>query len=303
MRHLALLLCAAIAASLYAQEPHSCRISLAVGVSDHNTFQPVVGLMRDSFEVRSGKQIVHPDRVDSILTDRIFLFIDASGSMTTSENRNWPLVKITVRELLDRIPAYLPVITHVFAMDDRRLDRRVSVVPFLESYASDRKTKPALGGRTRLYDTLRAVTQSDETKIGDMVVLVTDGGDNQSKSSLEDTVREFNKIGTRVVVLYISEHSGVDSSNFEEQVGQEDLLQLAKSTGGLVYRVRKYEEHQPRLIPQEFFANVLTYYRLQFDSAKFADQKIRVALLGADRKALRNSEVRTASRAPSCSRD
>lgn len=302
MRRRALFLgLAALSLCLNAQSSKPCRISIPVGVSEEKTNQPITGLTRSSFEVKSAKARFVPDRVDSVLADRIFIFVDASGSMTTPNSNNWALLRETTRELLLEIPRSVPVVVDVFADKNQRFDQRDAAFSFLKTYRDEAASKRPLGGRTRLYDTLRKAAISDDMKFGDMAILITDGGDNLSKSSTSELVRAFNARGTRITVLLIPIP---DAGTVEEALGAENMQNISQATGGIVQPVpRKLEKNQTRLVPSEFHSSVLNYYRLQFESARFVGNKFQLNVLGNDGKKLKNAQVRVAHSAPLCSGD
>ncbi|HEU5403537.1 MAG TPA: hypothetical protein VFU86_19440 [Terriglobales bacterium] len=174
---------------LYCQQP-TCRYSVPVNVTDAKTFEPLIGFGTASFQIHIGKQTLKPTAVAYRRAQRVFLFVDASGSMRSKPGR-WAVVMQAAHEILATINTSVPIETEIFAESGQSFSNREEASAFLK-YLYDKATKvPPLGNRTELYDDIASAVESEHIGIDDAVIIITDGGDNQSKLDESKLKREL----------------------------------------------------------------------------------------------------------------
>lgn len=158
----------------------------------------------------------------------VALVLDASGSMATRFDAEKWTINLFLREVIrhedlvelfafnNKIRAMLPV-----HYNWRQVSRQV------------KKMKPR--GETALYDAVTAAAQwlqQDQRPARRIIILLTDGEENASKTTLDATLGTLLKTGAAVY----SVNDGDDLDSNVGQQGETTLKLLALSTGGAYHR-------------------------------------------------------------------
>jgi Ca-activated chloride channel family protein len=190
--------------------------------------RPVAGLPRDAFSVFENGQpqpIVFYDEVDAPVT--IGLLVDGSGSM---------------RRNRDQLAAAVLAFAQASHPDDEFValtfnERVTSMMPAGLAFTHDplvlRDALLAgfpLRGRTALYDAVREVL--DDVARGQherkVVVVLSDGGDNASAATFDQTLARLEASPVMVYAIAIVDRLTPDAN-------PKRLARLARATGGLVF--------------------------------------------------------------------
>ncbi len=182
------------------------------------------------FRIGSGDRLVPAKIAPNHDPRRIVVLVDASGSMRES------IVKSP------RVQEFASVLIHalspadqvgVFAFSEAMFpvvpvgSRREEAHAFIAGLAERLPPTPA---RTKLFDALWETLQTAQLARGDVIVAVTDGGDNRSKLKFEGVRDRMVAGGVR---FYGVGFYNLPFPNPEEVAGQYDLQRLAEATGGL----------------------------------------------------------------------
>ena len=185
--------------------------------------RPVNGLSVEDFSVLENDV---PQTIDMAVLDTVpatyTLLIDSSGSMARRID--------FVRDAAGRLPSYL------------RVNDSVVVIPFSRTLGTvtgptqDRETIASaiqavnMGGGTAILESLTTVTR--QLSVGDgrnIVVLVTDGYDEDSDISFNRAVEEIKNAKSTVYVIGIAGVAGISLK------GEDLLRKLALETGGRAF--------------------------------------------------------------------
>lgn len=168
------------------------------------------------------------------------LLIDLSGSMRTPGKLK--VVSSLARGFADASPENSPLALLTFS--DRVKDRlgfpasKEVVLQKLE--AISREPPGAKGGQTALFDAMgEAIQMFDRAQPGDVVFLISDGGDNYSHSQMREVKRLLLERGLRLFCFVPSE----DSLRDEEKASLDTLLNVARTSGGRSFTL----ENDPRM--------------------------------------------------------
>lgn len=225
---------------------------------------------------------------------RIVVMVDSSGSMgASSQNGGWGITLPAAGYAVDAVPASASSELVTFGEQLRRestdFENRQTVG---ERVLALRKNGHP-HGHTSLFDSIHQVLiGSEELHFGDAIYLVTDGGDDESRTSLQNLEEELISRGVRVFVFLILPR---EFHTEEEQRGAEHMDGLAESTGGIVVRISAAEITEnglaqlqklaPRIIDQ-----VENVYRLELAMPKVErSTRVKVGVIDHDQvKNIRN---------------
>jgi len=92
-------------------------------------------------------------------------------------------------------------------------------------------------GRTALYDAIFAALQTlDRPSSSDLLLVISDGGENRSKNSRKDTLKALISSGVRFYAIYTFAETLANLMRTPEQMeGPDVLLDLAEESGGEVF--------------------------------------------------------------------
>jgi Mg-chelatase subunit ChlD len=160
------------------------------------------------------------------ISPRVVLLVDTSASMTAPYYGKWGTGLLTARFAVDAIPeeSDVALVTfsdqiHVSGFQERQ---RVS-----EQLLALKDTRPK--GRTALHEAIgRSAALFGLPQFGDVIYIVSDGGDNRSGVSRKAVEEELTQRGIRAFVFLIQH----DAKTPEERQGAVELPEFAKQTGG-----------------------------------------------------------------------
>jgi hypothetical protein len=228
-----------------------------------------------------------------MVAKRVFLFIDASGTVLTNRTR-WAVVSKAAEELLATADKNTLVITEVFAESSRIFHDRNQVPPYLDELARLQNTERPVGKLTRLYDALTSAVESERLGIDDAVLVLTDGGENKSTVRKSGLMQELRNHSIRPNFLVPDDIP----STIEEDKGRRDLAEIADETGGLLLELGTPDRKKPgRILPATLYSEIL--YRVEFVAPESRD-RLRVFLPSSKKHSARALKVRAMKRLPDC---
>ena len=222
--------------SLAQPSPSAASRSITVNVLDRNG-NAVRDLTKDSFHFKINKQpVVVLDAHYDLAPRRIVVLLDMSGSMGgTRDTNKWRIAREAVEDLITQTPADAPIALLTFS------DKVHDVFDFRESRSAisrwfrDGPTQQtSLKGRTALHDAILAsLGMLRPYRSGDAVYVITDGGDNASHVSFDQTKAALREASVRFYALLFPEFAPT-----EEELGDADaVVEMAAETGGFVFGV------------------------------------------------------------------
>jgi hypothetical protein len=291
-----LLLLAVSTASAQSQTP----TQLLVDVVQKKTSIQVDGLSAANFRVTvDGKaaKVIEAERRE--LRSNVVVLLDRNGSMFDKWN---PAIDATERVIQSLLPH-----TDVSLLPFNERESPSPVISAGESLASlEEMRKPVNGeaptkGRTALWDAMYSAIDSHELRQNDVLVLVTDGGDNNSRHNLSNIQKLIAERGIRVFVLYLS---GSVIVTPEEHMGPMMLQDLASLSGDMSVvlelttikdRLDFSQKSQKQLsdLGPYITRRALYPYVLTVDFARNQTGKLHIDLTGVDEK---RTELVTAKR-------
>jgi hypothetical protein len=161
---------------------------------------------------------------------RVAIILDTSGSMVNG--RTWKpaftLAASFVQGLSGRADLAVVLFGDKLArmMSDKNGTKPI-LDELVESY--QRKDKRIGAGRTQLRDAIITTMNHQQLKTGDAVIVITDGGENYSRTS-EETLR--NNVVSSGVRFFSFIIAPLSPSTPEERVGPIPLRDLSQRTGG-----------------------------------------------------------------------
>lgn len=218
----------------------TCEVAVPATIVDAQTGTFIPSITPAMLHVKIGKSFFPVSSVERIKTFRILLLLDASGSMTYDSSHD-PKVDTVQRlkEFLDENLWNLPpglevgfglfnkvaVFGNEFTPDPERLHH---LIP--ETTA--RLKRPG-NGATAILDAIHeALSQFGSVRPGDTILLITDGGENDSKKVLgKNLAKELSQKGVRLFVVLV-----LDRLSWLEQ-RDINLADLAERSGGAVHTV------------------------------------------------------------------
>ncbi len=211
-----------------AQDTPSCLSpTIVVNVRDRQK-NFVVGLQASSFQVHIRD---HDAVVQSVNTangiHRIVLLVDLSGSIS-GDNHTWEPARAAARDLLLQSPLGLRIALVLFS--DHIIDTIGFDRPSADIVERLARLEPGKG-RTALFDALSyAADLLGAPMPGDAVYVVTDGGDNVSKTHPADVKSKFLSRNIRLFVFLVPSHMSTPN----EVASLPDFLDLGTESGGSV---------------------------------------------------------------------
>jgi hypothetical protein len=212
-----------------------------VTVLDEKTNQPIDGLTASDFQARvRGREILIRAVAPAPVQRRILFVLDRSASMTStmyedSLERFKPnsLEKLTLEDALSAVPSSDRVAFRAFA------GKYSKQTEFMQPSAAPGRVpeilswKPKGRGpkwKTALWDNLDAALRMlTPHKPGDVIVAISDGGDNMSRLSEGKVREELLSAGIPVLAMVVVNSLVASPSDLG---GLLSLLDLTKATGG-----------------------------------------------------------------------
>lgn len=260
------------------------------------------GLNLSSLEL--GPQSSESIKVVSIAAEsrprRIVILLDVSGSMAGPSTSSWNVVAQFVRDLAsddspnlrfalilfsDRV-----IETIDFSQDRGAVDRRLKVISadpaFLKEYVH---------GPTALYDALQGGFQLLRNPTSaDSLLVITDGGDTSSETSLSHLLDELSRSSTRVFSILFIRRLYERNDPHADVLKLKEFIDFVQKSGGdvfgplLVNRSGQYAMTNPRRtskpLPQElteFYKEMLENNVLSVKANKSFSKPIKLELHGS----------------------
>jgi hypothetical protein len=210
--------------------------SIVVNVLDRNG-NAVRDLTKDNFHVKINKQPVVVLAANyGLAPRRIIVLLDMSGSMGGKRDTNkWRIAREAVEDLIAQTPPDVPIALLTFS------DQVHDVFDFRESRSAIARwfregptEQTSLKGRTALHDAiLVSLRMLRPYRSGDAAYVITDGGDNASHVSFDQTKTALRESGVRLYALLFPEFFPTG----EEIGGVDSLVKLAGDSGGFVFGI------------------------------------------------------------------
>jgi hypothetical protein len=170
--------------------------------------------------------------------ERVVIVLDASGSMSSKWQR---AVEFAV-EIVRESPSSTEFALVLFADNELRTVGFGKTGPeMVAEIMSFKDVKPY--GHTGLRDAIwEAVSMFQPNRDGDTIVVVSDGGDNQSKVSMRRLREAMWSRGIRVMFAQFVDHYFRDQFQDSDDA---DLARLSESSGGFLSRIE-----DPHVLPK-----------------------------------------------------
>jgi hypothetical protein len=235
MRSALLLLLVLANCPAHAQE---CTQILPFNVLDQKTGNTLTSLRPESLQARMGDLVVRITGIVPVEHRRVLVLVDRSGSMSRHNDLGMhqkealEVVEDTLKDVLAELPSGVSVtygffndkavFTEAFFSDSRQLQQAIADT-------KQKLQKPDSGG-TALFDAVhQAILRFGTPQPGDVIVLLSDGGENKSRLTEGEFEREMRKSGLRLALLFVNQHA----TDYAEPYVL-SILDLAKNTGGAV---------------------------------------------------------------------
>jgi von Willebrand factor type A domain len=238
---IAVLFCASFVS---AEEPRP----LLLDVLDRKTEAQYNGLNADNFIVKiNGKPASIQSAKRIQLKSHVSILLDTSGSMAQKEKWNTAidLAKATVRA----IPKSVDVSLTAFS-DHATPARTVVGVEEVLNALTMQSSNLRIRSSTSLWDAIGAAISSGNLRLGDAIVTITDGGDNDSRMTERDVEKLVLQSGVRVFTVWLPE---------DDNWGSRELNRLVQNSGGAFLNIGKVkpnlrvgkESHEYAIDPNE----------------------------------------------------
>ncbi len=225
--------------------------------------EPKTGLTKDDFVLKQdGKEVpIHYFSQGSDLPLTIALMVDTSGSQRTFIGDESLASDVFFATMLGRKEDRAMLVE--FGNSVRVLQGMTNSASALHLALSGLSPHAAVVGGTLLNDAIYVVAKdvlAKETGRKAMVIL-TDGGDNGSRRSLEEAVEQAQRGDVQIYSILYSAWAGFSDSGRRSGVdpGQEALQKFSESTGGRVFTVSR------TVGLREIFAEIAQELRLQYE--------------------------------------
>ncbi len=174
-----------------------------------------------------------PQKVDTVTFGTFprstYILLDSSGSMTRS--RYWNLAEEFVMTAARLAPAG-DVKVAVFNQRISRFLARNEVLALGKTAFDSLLSGGFKDGRTALYDAvLASVAAMPHVAPEDTVLVVTDGGDNESKSDYKQLRNRLRATHTRLIVVFVRH------GEFDLEIAREvpNLAEVVETSGGMLF--------------------------------------------------------------------
>ena len=270
-----------LVSSLRAQEPPCLQRTVVANVLTE-AGQPVADVPASSFR---GTFRGKPVRVLSATRDlgprRVVVLLDASGSMLDG-GAKWPLARRAVGDILNALPAKNQITLLVFAAKVDAVvgfsEGRQAIADKIAALEAGRKAFPKGSRNTALLDAmLQGLSLLQPAQQGDVIYLISDGGDNASRAEPDKLERELLATGVRLFALGFVDPSGNRSRTRDELIGSSLLHDFAEDTGGALLILEGYSfegkrEAELNLSLRRLYSQMTEFYRLEVALAEPIDK-------------------------------
>jgi hypothetical protein len=189
----------------------------------------VPGFPPESFHVKAGDGLLTVKSAQTGVGHRVVLVVDVSGSINKSEH-TWGIARVAAGNLLVAAPSTMRVALVLFS------DRIVDTIGFDRPPTDivERLAKLENGkGRTAILDAIDySIKLLQPTALGDVIYIISDGGENASKVHRTDLENKLLAQGIRLFAFILQPKAPFSTP--EESAEPSLLAELAQVTGGAV---------------------------------------------------------------------
>lgn len=223
-----------VAARLYGQNADCTERTFIVNVADHGMLP--TDLSKDNFQINYRGQALTPRNI--YYTEgprRVMVLLDVSGSMKSPQGSTakWKIARMAAWDLVTALPPGTKVGLITFsATNQTQVPLSITREPILDWLNHEAVDASQLKGRTALYDAIEsALAQLKPVEPGDAIYVVSDGGENASKTANRSRVRKaLLESGVRAFTLVVpGEFTSVEEIN-----GGHEMASLSNDSGGFV---------------------------------------------------------------------
>jgi len=221
-----------------ASAAQDCTQILPFNVLDQKTGNTVTSLRLELLQARMGELAVRITGIMPVEHRRVLVLVDKSGSMApkngpgSHQKEVLEITENTLTGLLKELPQGVSVaygffndkaaFTEGFFHDFKDLQQAIADT-------RQKLLKPDQGG-TALFDALhQAILRFETPQAGDVIVLLSDGGENKSKLAEGEFEKEMRRSGLRLALLFVNQHTTEYAEPFVQTI-----LNLTDDTGGAV---------------------------------------------------------------------
>lgn len=196
---------------------------------------PIKGLLLKDFELSSRKHEIQPVTLSfSEGPRRIVLLLDVSDSMSDAGGgRRWDVAGNAALEFVNSLPSGTQLALSTFATNVEETTAMSSdthqVLALLNKVSANSKSKNRMGRRTALYDSIMAALKRlDPPQAGDAIVVITDGGENASKTRHSQVVDALHAQSSVRLFAWLLPDWPPDV----EEVARGALVEMVNDSGG-----------------------------------------------------------------------
>lgn len=262
----------------------SGRTIIASAFDSHG--MPIHGLTAGDFHAayRGGGGTVTSCEYRQKSPARVVVLLDVSGSMEGGTLSNkWRVASAVASEFVSLAPDVMQISLMSFASStEQRFDRANGRKPIEEwlSHSTAPESNRARS-KTALYDTVFEALHSLSTvQPGDSIYVITDGEDNHSKVRFSELEQALLGSGVRLYVFLLSDFN----TAMEERLGQGDMAELARRTGGVVANIQATKAY-PQGSVEVYRYNDETKMGIQNTTRQILNQMRNFYVLGIEEKA------------------
>jgi hypothetical protein len=242
----------ALFACASAQQPALCTVTIPVTMVSKTGARVQRELTAEQLRVRVDRRDVET-KVYPAQSGRIVLVVDHSASM----DDQWPVVRRIVNEVLQKAPPRLPVALYAFEEKVFFAPTREQIPVVLDSI----ERQPPHPRGTRLFGTIARVMAELILSPGDLVLVVTDGGDNVGQVREKELRKTLETSGVRLSVILV-----IKRNTPEEMTAPAKMEELTSRTGGALYILPEYvRANDPNVLGPDFVDRLINYYRVKVE--------------------------------------
>jgi hypothetical protein len=200
--------------------------------------RPIQNLTAGDFQAKlRGKPVEILGMSKNTRPRRVVILLDASSSMLTTQDDKWQTTLDVAGDAVLHLPADTQVALNVF--DEKIAESldfsagRKAVAEKIIALKAGPKVIQSKSRRTALWDSLlKSLSLFGQQGPGDAVYLISDGGDNLSKTSPHQVEDAFLKGGVRLFTFLLITRSYLGYLDLDEKEGLNALKDLGVLTGG-----------------------------------------------------------------------
>jgi len=253
--------------------------------------QQILGLTTDQFRAEYQGQLlkVKSSKFESA-PQRIVLLVDTSRSVSF-DPQQWELVKTVANDMVSAGPPQAELALATFSSTSEANVRfglgRKAVQEAIRGLTAPPKIANTLAGETALYDAiLQAAKMFGDSQLGDVVYAITDGLDNESKTTTGKVLLYLEQRNIRLFV------SVIHNSRFIPMPGAGGGPQVvgkaARETGGY-YAILETDKSAPlasTTAVQQLYALMASFYLVDIELPKDPDKprELKLTVIDANGK-------------------